>query len=330
MKKERHWKRFSLLVISFTVVLWGMNAGASVSWAAEKYPDRPVNMIVGFSPGGASDLGSKIIADKVSEFLGQPLVATYKPGGGGTLSASYVAKAKPDGYTTLVMVSFMNLPPEVKKLDYKLDDFVLTGLWGRAPYFIIVKADAKWKTLKDFVEDAKKNPGKLTYGSAGVNTGGHFVGTLLEKQAGIKLTHVPFKSCADALTAMMGGHVSAYICVGIGEAKDTATQRTLATAEQERLEGLEEIPTVAELGWPVYFSTWYTFAFPKGTPDRIVDTFSKAQQKAIEKYKKEITQNLNRVNMWPSFGAPQGAVKEFKNQYNVIREIMKETSPEKK
>ena len=103
--------------------------------AAEQYPNKPINMIVGFAPGGASDLGSKIVSNKMEEFLGQPLVANYKPGGGGTLSASYVARAKPDGYTALVMVSFMNLPPEAAKLDYKLDDFALTGDVGPSSLF---------------------------------------------------------------------------------------------------------------------------------------------------------------------------------------------------
>ena len=323
MEKGRHWKRVGLFVISFLSVLLILNAGAPVSWA--KYPDRPINMIVGFSPGGASDLGSKVVADKLEEFLGEPLVANYKPGGGGTLSASYLAKAKQDGYTTLVMVSFMNLPPEVKKLDYSLNDFLLTGLWGRAPYFIMVKADSKWKTLKDLVEDAKKNPGKLTFGTTGATAGGNFVYSLLAKHAGIKMTMVPFKSCGDTLTALLGGHIDSYFCVGAGGVQESNLVRTLATAEEKRLEGLPDIPTIAELGWPVYFSTWYSFAFPKGTPEEIVDTFARAQEKAIQKYKKEITQNLNRVNMWPAFGDPQAAVKEFRNQYNVIKEIMEET-----
>jgi tripartite-type tricarboxylate transporter receptor subunit TctC len=164
-KTLRARKGMIMLCISAGLLLCNGLVGA-----ADEYPNKSINMIVGFAPGGASDLGSKIVSDKMQEFLGQPLVANYKPGGGGTLSASYVARAKPDGYTALVMVSFMNLPPEATKLDYKLDDFILTGMWGRAPYFITVKADSRWKTLQDLVNEAKKSPGKLSFGTTGRKT----------------------------------------------------------------------------------------------------------------------------------------------------------------
>jgi tripartite-type tricarboxylate transporter receptor subunit TctC len=317
-------KRIFVLTISVAGMFF-LLAGAA--GAAEKYPNRPINMIVGFAPGGASDLGSKIVADRMPEFLGQPLTPVYKPGGGGALSASFVARAKPDGYTTLVMVSFMNLPPEAKSLDYKLDDFILTGMWGRAPYFILVKADSRWKTLKDLVEEAKKNPGKLSFGSTGTTAGGTLVYNLLAKYSGAKMTYVPFKSCGEVMTALMGGHIDAYFCVGAGGATESALMRNLACAEEKRLDGLENIPTIAELGWPAKFSTWYTFAFPKGTPKEVVDRFSTAQQKAIEKYSREISEGLRRVDMWPIFMDREATVKEFQNQYEVIRMIMKEAGP---
>jgi len=320
-KKLRVRKGIIMLCVSAGLLLCNGLVGA-----ADEYPNKPINMIVGFAPGGASDLGSKIVSDKMQEFLGQPLVANYKPGGGGTLSASYVARAKPDGYTALVMVSFMNLPPEATKLDYKLDDFILTGMWGRAPYFIIVKADSRWKTLQDLVNEAKKSPGKLSFGTTGRTAGGHFVYNLLAKQAGIKMTYVPFKSCGEVMTSLLGGHIDAYFCVGAGGVAESGLARTLACAEEKRLEGLD-IPTIKELGWPASFSTWYTFAFPKGTPKDVVDKFSEAQKKTIDKYSKEIGERLRKVDMWPIFMDRQATVKEFDNQYDVIRTIMKETGP---
>ena len=298
---------------------------SSGGWAAEKgYPDKPINMIIGFSPGGATDLGSKIIAEKMAEYLGQPLVANYKPGGGGILSASYVAKAKPDGYTVLSMLSFMNLPPEVKKLDYKLDDFILTGMWGRAPYYICVKADSKWKTLKEFIESAKKEPGKYTFGTIGTTGGGYFIYELLVKHAGIKLTYVPFKSCADTMTAVMGGHLDSYFCPGAGFISETAVVRTLATGEEKRVSAYPDIPTIMEFGYPVTFSVLYGFAFPKGTPKEIVDKFSGAQKKVIEKYSKELTESYNKIDMVPTFLDGPDTVREFNKQYEVIRSISKE------
>ena len=320
-KKLRTKRGLIVLCLAAGLLLYGGPVGA-----ADEYPNKPVNMIVGFAPGGASDLGSKIVSDKMQEFLGQPLVANYKPGGGGTLSASFVARAKPDGYTALVMVSFMNLPPEATKLDYKLDDFILTGMWGRAPYFIAVKADSSWKTLQDLVNEAKKNPGKLTFGTTGRRTGGDFVHSLLAKQTGGKLTLVPFKSCGESMTALLGGHIDVYICTGSGGVAESALVRTLACAEEKRLEGMD-IPTIKELGWPVTFSTWYTFAFPKGTPKEAVDKFSEAQKKTIEKYGKEIGERLRRVDMWPISMDRQATVKEFDNTYDAIRTIMMEAGP---
>ena len=304
--------------------LW--NLGESpMAWASEKgYPNKPINMIIGFSPGGATDLGSKIIAEKMAEFLGQPLIATYKPGGGGTLSASYVAKAKPDGYTVLSILSFMNLPPEVKSLDYKLDDFMLTGMWGRAPYYICVKADSKWKNFKDFVEAAKKEPGKYTFGTIGTTGGGYFIYELLVKYAGIKLTYVPFKSCADTMTAVMGGHVDLYFCPGAGFISEKNVVRTLATSEEKRLEAYPEIPTIMEFGYPVAFSTLYGFAFPRGTSKEVVEKFSTAQKKAIEKYSKDLNESYNKIDMVPSFLDAPSTVKEFSKQYEIIRSLSKE------
>jgi tripartite-type tricarboxylate transporter receptor subunit TctC len=114
-------------------------------------------MIVPYAPASGADLGSKIMADKITEFLGQPIVSVYKPGGGGSLGAAFVAKAKPDGYTVLVgSVSPVVLSPIVKNLDYKLEDFVILGTYSKIPLWLAVKKEARWNTLKEFVEDAKR------------------------------------------------------------------------------------------------------------------------------------------------------------------------------
>ena len=174
------------------------------------------------------------------------------------------------------------------------------------------------------MNEAKRSPGKLSFGHTGKTAGGYFVYSLLAKQAGIKITDVPFKSCGEVMTALLGGHIDAYFCVGAGGAAESALARTLACAEEKRLDGLDNIPTIKELGWPASFSTWYTFAFPKGTPKDVVDKFSEAQKKTIEKYSKEISEGLRKVDMWPVFMDRQATVKEFDNQYEVIRTLMKE------
>ena len=296
----------------------------SVFAAEKEYPTRPINMVVGFNPGGGSDLASRIMADKISPFLRQPLISVYKPGGDGALAASLVAKSKPDGYTLLVMVSFMNAPPELKKVDFTMDDFIPTGIFYASPNFFVVKADSRWKTIKDFVEEAKKSPGKLSYSSTGPGTSGFFTYSLFAKYSGIQLSHIPYKSCGDAMTALLGGHVDAYFCVGVG-AIDSQLVRPLATAEMTRLEGWPEIPTFAESGYPkVLYNSFISYVFPKGTPQNYVDKVATAQKKAYEQFPEEIKQGFKRIQGSPANVGPQETVQEFKNHYDLIQTLMRE------
>ena len=137
------------------------------SWAADRpYPEKPINMVVPWGAGGTGDMSSRLVADKIAEFLGQPIISVYKPGGGGTLGAGFVAKAKPDGYTILAASSSpILLAPILKKLDYKPDDFIPVGVFSKSCNWLAVKADSRWKTFRDFVEEEKKSPGKLKIGS---------------------------------------------------------------------------------------------------------------------------------------------------------------------
>jgi len=162
---KKGWKIYSFsLLLTFSLVFLGF----SMSQGAEMYPTRSINMIVPYAPASGTDLGSKIMADKIAEFLGQPLISVYKPGGGGSLGAAFAAKAKPDGYTILAgSITPFVVAPVVKKLDYTMDDFILLGIYSKNPFWIAVKSEARWKTLKDFVDEAKKSPGKLTVSTYG-------------------------------------------------------------------------------------------------------------------------------------------------------------------
>lgn len=292
---------------------------------AEKYPNRPINMVVPYAPGGAADLGSKMVAEKIAEFLGQPFISVYKPGGGGSLGAAFVAKAKPDGYIVLVGSSTpLVLSPIVKKLDYKLDDFIPIGIYGKTPIWLAMKADAKWKTLKDFIEDAKKSPGKLTVGSYGKLTAAHFVIETLSKQANIQLTHVPFKSTPEALTAVLGGHADGAFVTGAGGLLESGSVKILAVAAEQRLEGLPDVPTFKESGYPIVLSATYSLCFPKGTPKEIVDKGYIAQKKASERYSKEIMEGLKRVEIWAEFLTPEETIKQWEKEYELIFKIAEE------
>jgi tripartite-type tricarboxylate transporter receptor subunit TctC len=331
MGKGFQSKRCVLSITSFIFTFFIMHVCVSMTLAADKsYPTRPVNMIIPFAPGGGTDLGGKIVAVKIAEFLGQPLISNNKPGGGGSLAYSFVSKAKPDGYTiTVVSSSSFCIPTEVQKVDYKFEDFILTGIWGRAPVLTIVRADSRWKTIKEFVEEAKKFPGKLSIGTAGPTSTGAFVARLLHRNTGIELTNVPFKSSGEALIGLMGGHVDAYIAGGGEGVQDNPKLRGLAVAEPKRLEGLTDIPTYREFGYPVEYSGRYGYMFPKGTPEEAVQKFANAQKMAVEKYSKEISEAMMKVDIWPIFLDRREAQNEFKKQFDVLRTIYVDAGPKK-
>lgn len=321
--RRRKMRRFSSWLFSLLITFFLIGVIPLLSSSAEiPYPDKPINMIVAYAPGGGADLGSKVVADKIAKLLGQPLISVYKPGGGGSLGAAFVAKGKPDGHTILVGNStILAVQPNIKKIDYKLDDFVLVGIYGKIPLWLAVKADAKWKTLKEFVEEERKFPGKLQVGSFGKLTTADFVIELLNRYAGFKLTHVPYKSSSEALTSVLGGHIEAAIVSGGGGLLESGQIRILAVAEEERLEDLPDVPTFKEFGYPIELSGWFSFCFPKGTPNAIVDKFSKAQEKAIKRYSKEIKKGLREVEIWAEFLNPEDSVKYCKKQSELIFEI---------
>ena len=295
------------------------------AWSAEKFPNRPINLIVPYAPGGASDLASKILADKIAKFLGQPLISQYKPGGGGSLGAAFVAKAKPDGYTVLVGSSTpLVLSPIVKKMDYKLEDFILLGMYGETPIWVPVKKDAPWKTLNDLIAEAKASPGKITVASYGKLTAADFVIEMLSKQAGIKLTHVPYKSTAEAISAVLGGHAQAAFVTGAGGLLDSGSIKILAAAADQRLEGLPDVPTFKEFGYPISLAASYTLCVPKETSQVFVERLSSAQKMAVDKYGKEIKEGMGKVEVWANFMTPQETMDKFKKEYEMLYNVAKE------
>jgi tripartite-type tricarboxylate transporter receptor subunit TctC len=317
-------RKSSWLLLGLTTIVLVV-FGFSWGHAAEKYPTRPINMIVPFAPASGADLGSKVIADKIAEFLGQPLVSVYKPGGGSTLGVSIASKAKPDGYTTLVAtITPLCLIPHIKKLDFSMEDFIFLGNYANNPYWIAVKSDARWKTLKDFVDEAKKSPGKLQVATYGKLTVGDINIELLRKYAGINVVDIPYKSTGEALTALVGGHCDAASVSTAAGLLDSGAIRILAAAEEKRLEVYPDIPTFKEFGYPIVVDCPYSLALPKGTPPEIVSRFIDAQQKAFAKYSKEIKEGLAKVEQWPDFRTPEETRKKFKDIETLFSRVTKE------
>jgi tripartite-type tricarboxylate transporter receptor subunit TctC len=297
-------------LILFTLLLNGPDV-----WAA--YPDRPINMVIAAAPGSGADFSGKIMGDRISKFLGQPLIAVYKPGGSGSLGSSFTAKAKPDGYTVLLgSTTPVALNPAVKKLDYRIEDFIFAGAFAKGLQWLAVKREARWNTLKDLVAEAKKSPNKILVATFGKLVTADVLRLVLNKQAGIHLIDVPFKSSGEEITALLGGHVQAAFISSPGAHLDSGTIRILAIAEKERVDALPNIPTFREAGYPIIISTVYSFCFPKRTPKEVFDRFCDAQQKAIQQYKEEIKTDLKKVEQFATFLSPE----ETRNAYVDLRE----------
>ncbi|HUL20084.1 MAG TPA: tripartite tricarboxylate transporter substrate binding protein [Thermodesulfobacteriota bacterium] len=250
----------------------------------QEYPTRPINLLIGFVPGGAVDPTLRVLAAKAGKILGQPFVISNNGGGGGSVALGIIANAKPDGYH-LVGCTGPGLVwvPHFQSVSYKLEDFAFVMHYG-APYTgLAVKADSPFKTLKDLVEYAKKNPGKVTYSTTGVGSPMHVSMEFLAKQENLEWTHIPYKGNGPALTALLGGHVTAQ--VGGPEQMPhirAGTIRLLAIHTEKRRKILPDVPTFRELGYDFVTEAVFMVAAPKGTPLAYVKKLDDALHQAME------------------------------------------------
>jgi tripartite-type tricarboxylate transporter receptor subunit TctC len=268
-----------LLVIA---ILW-----ASSSWAAEStnYPTKPINLLIGYAPGGVIDITARFMAAKAERILGQPFAITNN-GAAGSSAAWAILKSKPaDGYNIVAGGnSALCRMPHLRELPYKMDDFIPIMHYA-TPILtpVVVKADSPWKTFKDLVDYAKKNPGKLTYSTTGAGSPMHISMEYVAKQEGIKWTHVPYPGTVPAFTAMLGGHVNFQ--VGAAECipyVKNGTVRILANLSEKRVKTWPDVPTLVEQGYDTYNESVFMFGAPKGTPKAIIDKLDATFRKAMD------------------------------------------------
>jgi len=247
----------------------------------------------------------------------------HKPGGGGVLAASFVARTKPDGYTLFTGTSSnLVLPPILKTLDYSLKDFIPLGIYCKGAIHLFVKTEAPWRNLQEFVQEAKKS--QLKVSSYGKNSHAEFVIETFSKQAGIKLAHVPYKSCAEAVTALLGGHVDADFCTSaIGQIAAGAV-RILAISDYERSKLFPEVKTFKESGYPVALPLLYSLCVHRDTPKKIVDILANGMQEVFKRYGKKIEEELMRVEAIPTFYDSSKSIQEFNQDYEVTLKIAKD------
>ena len=275
-----------LTVMCFGTV--GLTAGSV--WAAYSYPTRPIQVIVPFPPGGVADLVGRPFATVLEKQLKQPVIIVNKTGAGGAVGMQAAAVAKPDGYSLMVALSSISVMPEVdalfgRPLVYKLSDFTPIALLSADPTVLVVSSKSPWKTVADFVADAKKRPGEIKYASSGVYGTMHVAMEMFAHSAGIKLRHIPTGGGGPALNALLGGHVDAISGgpnVSIPQLKAGAV-RILASWGNNRLAALPDVPTLKELGYKdVEFYIWSGFFAPAATPEPIIKVLREATAKAIQ------------------------------------------------
>ncbi len=269
--------RLRIALAAILAICLGLSLVPAQSVAQAVYPDKPIKLIVGFAPGGSTDIVGRIIAQRLSERLGQTVNVDNKAGAGGTLGADATAKAPPDGYTlTLGTTSTHAIAPGAySKLPYDpVADFTQISLVAITPYLLVVNPQVKANNLAEFVALAKSQPGKLNYASAGNGTATHLAMEMLKDAAKIDVVHIPYKGNAPADLAIVGGEVQAVFgsMPALLQNTKAGKVRPLAVGTLLRSPALPDVPTVAELGYPGFEAAlWLGIMGPANMPKAIVD-----------------------------------------------------------
>jgi tripartite-type tricarboxylate transporter receptor subunit TctC len=320
MRMRGSWMR----LLFCAVMGFMMMSSGNQAWAV--YPDRPITVWVSYAPGGSIDTVSRTICTIASKILGQPIVVENKAGGGGTVALALLANTKPDGYTLASATdSAIVRQPQFQKVTYTpLKSFTPLIAYAAVQNAITVRKDAPWKTLKELLDYAKANPGKIKYGTGGVGTGMHHAVVVLEHQTGAKMIHVPYTGNADALTALMGGHLD-FASAGpeIYPFERSGALRLLAIAENKRHPAYPNVPTMTELGYEFANDALFAIVGPAGLPADVAKKVEDAFQKASES--KEVKAVLSNLELRPVLYVGKDFEDRLKNYWPKMEKSLKDT-----
>jgi tripartite-type tricarboxylate transporter receptor subunit TctC len=273
----------SLSVLAGFALATSLGMACAPAAAAESdFPSRPVTLIIPFPPGGATDVLGRVIGARLGKELGQPVVIDNRAGAGTIIGATHVSKAAPDGYTLLLSsgTTFTVNPAIRSNLPYDpVKGFDPIGLAGRTPLILLANKDVPVQTFKQFVDYVKASPGKYAYGSYGSGTTAHFAGETLLNAAGLKMTHVPYKGSAPAMTDLIGGQIPFSVDTVSAAIPQLAggKVKAIAVTTAKRSALLPNVPAMAESGFPgIDMDTWLIFAGPKGLPPAVRARLEKA------------------------------------------------------
>jgi len=322
MMKKVSWFFASVLTIAV------IGNGSSFAQSSGSYPDKPITIVVPYPPGGFNDTLGRVVGKKLSDAWGVPVLVENKPGAGTTIGTNFVARSVPDGYTILVaQFPFTANPFIYKSLPYDSGKaFAPVILAGRAPMVLVVNENSKIKTLSDLLVSAKKNPGKINYGSSGSGSSEHLAMALFENMANVSLNQVPYKGSTPLLTDLAGGQVEVAFDVFpmVRPFIQSGRIRPVAIATDVRSPLLPQVPTVAEAGIKGYeVSSWHGFMVPAGTPSAVIDKLNK--QINIILTQEDIRKTFNDQGVVPDGGSTAQFEAFIRKQMDIWRKVVSQS-----
>lgn len=309
----------------FILILSSVLLGSAFS---ASFPEKPIRIIVPFSPGGGTDLIARTLGNLMSTDLGQPVLIENKPGASTIIGTDALAKSAPDGYSMVMATIAHAVNPSIQsKLPYAQDSaFAPITLIGRSPNVLVVAENSPFKTIQDVMNAARSNPGKLSFASQGAGTSAHLAGELFNYLAKIDITHIPYKGAGPALTDLLGGQVDMMFATAsaVGGFITGGKLRALAVTTSERSPTplLAKVPTVAESGLPGYVAeSWYGLFVPAGTPESIVSRLNAAAKKAAQS--DTFKQKIEKEGLIVSAGTPEAFERYVKAEEVRWRNVVK-------
>ncbi len=312
------------IALSFTTLVLCVTVAAPVT--AQDYPNRPIRLVVGFSPGGNADVSARLVAARMSELLGTSIVVDNRAGAAGVVAAQIVARAPADGYTlawssqgalTISQITEKNPP-------YKTETaFAPIGQTFTFANALIVRPDFPAKTVSEVVAIAKQKPGEMNYATQGIGSAGHLSGQMLQSVARIKLTHVPYKGGSDVITALLGGEVRVGFAATTTAANIRSKVRVLAVTSRERDPSLPDVPSMREAGLTGYDATfWFGVVAPAGTPAPVIKRLNAALNDVLKE--PNLVQTTRRQGLNPAPSTPEQLAALIKDEMQRWRDVVTE------
>jgi tripartite-type tricarboxylate transporter receptor subunit TctC len=294
---------------------------------AQTYPDKPIRLILPYAPGGIIDYVGRTLAQRLSENIGQPVVAENRPGAGGIAGTDFVAKAAPDGYTLLLMDPAVVINPTLQpSIPYDLfKELKTVSVISSSPEVVVVSPTLPIKSLKELIDYGKANPGKLNFASAGVGTTPHLAGELFKLRTGVDATHIPYRGIGASFTDIMSGKVQFAFSSIAGALPFTSDNRVraIATTGPKRTPAYPDLPTVSEAGLPGFeVDLWLAVFVPNATPANVVNRLNAELKKALDN--PDTRAALAKVGVEPRGTSPEEGIKFIRREFEQWQKVIGE------